>query len=181
MGFPGYRIFKSHSALNHNFKNVVYVVRNPLDVMTSYYNFCVSLGLLSGGFEAFVMSKQYGISAWTNHVRPWLYESRAEIGFHLVKYEDLHADPVRTLAKLFEFFGNFVSSEILEQAVKNSSFENSKNEEINSAYGGRPSFKNFSFFRSGRVGEGKLLWTPELVTIAKESAGDLLNFLGYSF
>lgn len=178
-GYPGYRVFKSHSGQTKLFKNVVYVVRNPKDVLISYYKYSVALGLYEGDFKRFIRSGQYGIEAWENHVRGWLCESSASTSFFLVKYEDMHADAGRVLSEMFQYFGNAVNRDYINQVVELSAFDAVRRDEETCAYGGRERLKDFRFFRSGVVGGADLQFDSEDIEYIRRVSEDVLFQLGY--
>jgi len=51
---------KSHSEYNPYYYFVIYLIRNPFDVMVSYYNFMLPHGY-KGTFKNFVYDKNFGI------------------------------------------------------------------------------------------------------------------------
>jgi hypothetical protein len=114
------------------------------------------------------------------HVGGWLDESASDVSFYLVRYEELHANTSQVLAGIFEYFGSSIDVEVLDRAVKNSSFDNSKKDEESNSYGGRVQFRDFSFFRKGQVGGDDALWTSRESDLLHCAAGDLIRRLGYT-
>ena len=148
--FPGYRIIKSHSKFNPYYNKVIYLVRNPVDVMISYYNFRVQLGHYNGDFGGFIKSPMYGALCWCEHVHNWIEKTSETISYKLIKYEDLKANTVSTMSDLYDDLGLNVEREVIEQSVEMSSLEKMRTLEERFNYSSRPQFNKFQF-----VGEKK--------------------------
>ena len=72
---PQVRFYKSHSEFLSDYVNVVYVARNPVDVMKSYYRYRHDLGSFDGSFEEFCLASPFGIDAWRRHVNSWFVDN----------------------------------------------------------------------------------------------------------
>ena len=70
--YPYYRLIKSHATYNPFYRHVVYLMRNPLSVMKSYYHFVTSHDGFHGSIYDFVKSRKHGISSWIEHVNSWI-------------------------------------------------------------------------------------------------------------
>jgi hypothetical protein len=179
-GFPGYRVFKSHSPFNPAFPNIIYLVRDPRDVMISCYQYRLGLNEFHGTLSDFIRSEEQGINAWQSHVNAWMNLTSAATPFLLVKYEELLADSVAVLERIFSYFGHVIERDILLEAAKNSVFETMKKDEQSDRYGGRTQFKDFEFFNQGTAGRGKLHLGLDEMAFIDSVAGDTLQLLGYS-
>lgn len=177
--FPGYRIFKCHSPVNPSFKRVVYVVRDPRDVMASFYKFQVGLGLFSGSISEFVRTKRYGIAAWVDHIAGWFERSSVDVSFKYLRYEDLKADPVAAIGGVFSYFGHDVPQAILHGAAERSTFAAMKQDEADKAYGGRSRLAAFSFFQRGEIRGFSEQLSPQDVTFIEDQAGAWMKFFSY--
>jgi hypothetical protein len=125
----GYRFIKSHHKSSSSYYFVVYLLRNPFDVMMSYYNFMQSSGY-KDSFEQFVLSKQYGIQNWVEHVEGWLLTNKdLAQRIHVIRYEDLIADSAHELANLFANLGLVVDESKIHKAIDSSSKELMKDSE----------------------------------------------------
>jgi len=90
-----------------------------------------------------------------------------------VRYEDLLERPHEEVTRLFEFLGADLREEVVERALRASSFETlSKGRE-------RGQEDPASFFRKGVAGDWRNLFTERDKQIYKEEAGELLIKLGY--
>jgi len=127
-----YRFIKSHSEYNPFYYFVVYLIRNPFDVMLSlYYYLSNQLDYaIQMNFNEFVRHESYGISKWVSHVESWLLKNRdLAQRLHLIRYEDIIDNPKRELLKLFMNLGIKYDDSIVEQAVDKSSREPMKKSE----------------------------------------------------
>jgi len=113
---------KSHAEFTPHYYFVVYLIRNPYDVMVSYYNFLLDHGYKTS-FEEFVKSDQ-GITAWKRHVNSWHYEKVDAQRIHFIKYENLISDTQNEIKNLYKNLGVTVSNEIINKSIDNSSIEN---------------------------------------------------------
>jgi hypothetical protein len=177
--FPGFRFIKSHSDYNPFYKNVIYVVRDPRDVLISYFYFLRDLGQHSGTLSELIRSKKYGILAWKNHVLGWLDQSPVSLPFMMVRYEDLKSKCESEISRLYGQLGFSIPEEVLKKTTELSSFSNMKALEKSLNYGGRPIGEKFQFMRKGTSGDGKLEISKADNDFILQQAGDILKRLGY--
>ena len=113
---------KTHSLPLPYHRRVIYLMRNPLDTMVSYFNYC-GLEKWNGDFTRFLNDSNYGISAYLKHVESWLGNDRAIRAF-VLRYEDLVSNPLDCLRQIFmNCFGIQISNQILQNAVDRSTKE----------------------------------------------------------
>jgi hypothetical protein len=152
LNFPGHRVIKSHSEYNPFYKKIIYLVRDPRDVMVSYYYFLRNLRLFKEDITNLIRSPLYGIEAWCRHVQGWVEKPPASDRIDFVRYEDIKSDPLRVLTRIYSLLGHQVPQEVLEQAIDLASFENMKKLEEDYNYGGDFRFPGFEFVRQGKAG-----------------------------
>ena len=116
---------KSHSEYNPYYYFVIYLVRNPIDVMISYYNFMLAYGYKED-FFTFVKNEQYGIKAWKNHINSWMYNKVDAQRIHLIRYEDLVSNTLKTIKNLYINLGVEIGDSIIEMAIEKSNLHNMK-------------------------------------------------------
>jgi hypothetical protein len=87
--FPDMRFIKSHAGYNPLYSKVIYLVRDPRDVMVSYYAFARKLGWYNGSLHDMIKDPQFGIKAWVAHANSWLDETKPSVSFNVIRYEDL--------------------------------------------------------------------------------------------
>lgn len=166
---------------------IIYIVRNPLDVLVSYShhlgkNINYTLNRLNGKEDPFapineVKSQftQY-MGAWSHHVSSWL--NQTEIPVHLVRYEDLLAEPLKYFTKAIRFSQLDHSETEIKQAIENTSFEKLKEQEANGRFVETPRHSN-NFFRKGVSGG----WRSDLSSMQVEHVinchKEVMESLGY--
>lgn len=162
------------------------VVRDPRDVACSYAPFfgldqagaveAMSHGQPNAGRPASLTGEQpWG--SWSLHTRSWL---APEVPFpvHLVRYEDLHVDPVATLGPVLAAIGLPVEEDELRRAVERARWERLQAAE--QADGFRElSPDGPAFFRRGRSGGWREELPPDLVAAVEADHGAMMARLGY--
>jgi hypothetical protein len=112
---------------------------------------------------------------WSGHVESWL--DQADVPVHLVRYEDLKADPVATLSAALSFMQMEASSAAIERAVRLSAFDNLAAQERDNGFREAPLQRRF--FRRGESGA----WRDELdrsqVARIEQDHGAVMRRLGY--
>ncbi|XP_066508811.1 amine sulfotransferase-like [Hoplias malabaricus] len=145
---------------------VIYVARNPKDVLVSYYHFHKYAKMLetpkdfNDFYEKFMDGRVYG-SCWFEHVTTW-YSLRNEMNFLYITYEDMIKDLRSVVEKICEFLGRSLSESEMENVVKHSTFKNMiHNQQAN--YSLIPSSlldqEQGRFLRKGTVGDWKNYFT----------------------
>jgi hypothetical protein len=117
---PSPRIFKTHLLPRWVPRpgRVVYVERDGLAVAASYHALYRDYFGFGGGFEAFFDrfvrgDVQYG--AWFAHVQQWRDSGRTDAW---VRYEDLRADPERTLTRVAQAIGLRIDASAVARACE---------------------------------------------------------------
>jgi hypothetical protein len=125
---PRPRILKSHHCFDPRFQKVIYVVRDPRDVVLSEYHYDIKRRAIAEDFplDQFVarfvrgeLNHPYG--TWGENAASWFYTRRGDARFLMVKYEDLEAQPIREMARIARFLGVAEDEERLAFAVEQSS------------------------------------------------------------
>jgi hypothetical protein len=132
-GIPRPRLLKSHQYFDPRYNKVIYIVRDPRDVVLSYYNWQRKYGEIedqypleryTGRFIAGDLAGLAGWGSWGEHVLSWLATRHNSADFLLLRYEDMLAEPLRELGKVATFLGIQATAETLAAAVARSSAEN---------------------------------------------------------
>ncbi|NXL87848.1 ST2B1 Sulfotransferase, partial [Alectura lathami] len=105
---------------------VIYVARNPKDVIVSYYYFHRMAKFLPDpvSFDAFLQQFLEGTvhyGSWFEHVKGWLGQ-RQLLDIFYVTYEELHQDLRGTAQRLAAFLGCPLEPETLEALEQHCSF-----------------------------------------------------------
>lgn len=177
--FPGFRVIKSHSEYNPFYRKIIYLARDPRDVMVSYYHFTTQLGYFKGDIPGFLRSKEFGVDAWRRHAKGWLEQTKASQGINFFRYEDMKREPGKVLDQIYGILGVQLPPDVLEHAVQRSSFNEMKKDEEYCTRLNLSAPKGFSFVRKGVVGGYKAELTEADDGYIEDKTGDLLPVLGY--
>ena len=115
-------------------------------------------------------------SSWSQHVTSWL--DQADLNAYLIRYEDLHTEPVRHFARLVELAGLEYNSERLARALEMSRFERLQSQEDAVGFKERPT-ESGRFFRRGKTNGWRDELTPEQIEKIIAAHGQVMNRLGY--
>lgn len=179
--FPGFRMIHSHSPYNPHFKNVLLLVRNPVEVMTSYYNYLQQLGAFSGDIRQFVDHPSFGIRAWISHTSGWLdgaRASRVRTSLCLVKYEDLRDNPASELREIYSLMGFNLPDPVISAAIERSSLKAMQADE--KRFNARnPAWVGFEHVRNEQNAGMRVPIDSDIVEKIRILARPLLDRLGY--
>ena len=123
-------IIKSHYQFLSSYDKVIYLYRDPRDVLLSYYYFYnqnrigrdeTAEWVEFGEFFNMFLRGEFRWGVWNNHVNFWV--SFASIEKCLVSFEDLFNDTYSTVKKITEFLGLDIDREVIEQAIDRVSFD----------------------------------------------------------
>ena len=133
-------------------KKVLFLVRDPRDVAVSFYFHVVNRAsereLIRKGIPQqaksltlhdFVMHEELGIPRVISHFNRWHDEMASMPHTKVVKYEQLHAEPLATLGEIMRFLDHEFSHTQLLKAVEFASFDSLSSKEKN------------GFFQSGSM------------------------------
>ncbi|KAL2086876.1 hypothetical protein ACEWY4_017935 [Coilia grayii] len=116
--------------LKDNKGKVIYVMRNPKDVLVSYVHFSNifrtfdTVSNLDQILEDFLSGKVHG-GSWFDHVKGW-FERKDEYNILFVSYEEMKMDLRSVVRKVSEFVGKSLSDEDIDKVVDRVTFENMK-------------------------------------------------------
>ncbi|KAM6323448.1 amine sulfotransferase-like [Aegotheles albertisi] len=167
------RIFATHLPyylvprdLRNKRGRVIYVARNPKDVMTSYYHFSKYSTTLEEipDFNLFMerfLAGKVVASSWLDHVAGW-YNHGEDFNILFLTYEEMKKDLRSTVLKICNFLGKKLSKEEVDSVVRQATFENMKkdpranNENLPDALVKKG---KGSFLRKGTIGDWKNIMT----------------------
>jgi Sulfotransferase domain len=138
-------LYKSYSSKEMFFnrsryrgKNILLLIRDPRDVMVSYYFQQTKRdNNYQGDVSDFIRSDKFGIVKLLRFNRLWLDNQKSFNDFLILSYEKAHSDTIDSLKQTLGFMGvKDVSLKILESAVKFSEFNNMKKLEKNNYFSG---------------------------------------------
>ncbi|MCB9140019.1 MAG: sulfotransferase domain-containing protein [Caldilineaceae bacterium] len=132
-------------------RRVIYVLRDPRDVMVSYFHFqrAHTLHNYEGDFADFIRHPKYGLEANIQHFNSW--KNRIT---HLVLYEDLKTNTDECLGNLLESVGVAPKQATIESAIELSSFNRIRSLQSATGISGQNRFtEGFRFARQGKSGQ----------------------------
>ncbi|KAK4320406.1 hypothetical protein Pmani_008715 [Petrolisthes manimaculis] len=173
---PGQRVIKCHYPLELmppdllDKTKVVYVARNPKDMVLSFYHFYKVIKVfdykdsLDSFIKLFMENDLVYCPFWPHIKQAW--QKRNHPNLHFVFYEDLKADIQGELRKINQFLSTGLTEQQLKNVVQHTSFSSMKsrgdpipdkglfNKELHQSSGG--------YFRKGVTGDWKNHFSPEL-------------------
>ncbi|KAF5205294.1 Sulfotransferase [Thalictrum thalictroides] len=189
------RLFGTHipySSLPESIKDskcrIVYLCRNPKDVIVSFWYFLQKFGAkveFDQAFELFCKGALPFGPYWEHVLEFWKLSLELPQKVLFLKYEDMKEDSNLHLKKMAEFLGYPFSSQEVDEGVvddilKLCSFQNMSTLEVNKS--GRADFDgkfaNDIFFRKGKVGDWRDHLTQEMVEKLEEITKEKLDGSG---
>jgi hypothetical protein len=185
---PRPRILKSHQHFDPRYKKVIYIVRDPRDVVLSHYNWQRKYREIDDQYpleryiSRFIAGDLAGWGSWGEHVLSWLATRHNCSGFLLLRYEAMHAEPIRELGRVATFLGIEATREALATAVERSSADNMRRMEKTQgskwvATKGRR--EDIPFVGKAKHGGWKSLLPESAVEEIESAWGPLMRTLGY--
>jgi hypothetical protein len=188
MKTPRPRIIKSHQYFDPRYPRVIYIVRDPRDVVVSQYHFQRKRHVVADQFplaeyvDRFVAGKTSFYGSWGEHAASWLATRRGRPGFLLLRYEDMVEDTGRELAKVATFLGVSATPETIAQAVERSSADRMRTLEKSQAQlftSTKNTRQDIPFVRAAKAGGWRSALPEDLALQLDQAWGPLIQWLGY--
>ncbi|HUM05566.1 MAG TPA: sulfotransferase domain-containing protein [Terriglobales bacterium] len=182
------RIIKSHECFEPRYPRVMYIVRDPRDVVISQYHYHRKCKKIEDGYpmekfvDRFVAGDTCPHGSWGENVGTWLTARHNDPRFLLLKYEDMVADTQRELGRVAAFVGIKADSERIAKAVERSSADRMRKLERAQADEcglTKDSRKDLSFVRAAKSGSWQKDLSEPLVAKIEDAWPQLMVFLGY--
>ena len=167
---------------------VVCLVRNPLDVAVSYAHYLNwpldrTIRLMDDptAHELHVPGGIFGrlpapMATWSGHVASWT--GQTHLPLHVVRYEDLLADPRAGFGAVVRFAGLERDGPRLDRAIAYSAFPRLQAQERESGFSEKQPAAP-SFFRAGVAGSWRSALTPSQVRMLVDAHGEVMERFGY--
>ncbi len=118
------RVFATHklySSWKFNKFKSIYILRNPGDVMISFYHYNNSLKkpyIEIDSLKEFIRNDKVGIKTWCKHVNSWLNNTNV-----ILTYEEMKKDTFIAIQTTLSKLGISVSNKIINYAIEKSDFQ----------------------------------------------------------
>ena len=167
---------------------VVLCLRNPKDVMVSWYHYekMVTLHRYVGDFRTYFelfMDNLVVITSYFDYVTQ-AWERRQHPNLHVVFYEDMKKDQVVNMKKVARFFGKELKNEQVSLLVDHLSFEKMKNNNaVNSEIHRNWLFcdDKEAFIRKGEIGDWRNYFTEDMNRIMDDAINKYLDPIDLKF
>jgi len=186
---PRPRIIKSHESFDPRYKKIVYIVRDPRDVLLSYYEFQLKRRVITEdcSLEEFLprfMESEFEpmTGSWRDHVLSWIATRGGLKNFLLLRYEDMLAHTQEESTKIAEFLGLDSSTERVARAVALSSADRMRRlekEQSRQWKETRKTRQDKPFVRKAASGGWKSVLPGHCVSQLEHAWGDVMRSVGY--
>ncbi len=182
----GGRLIASHEPYRREYRNAVWILRDPRDnAVSTYYHVQRVMGL-KGTFSEYLPLYIKGVfngSRWGDYVKSWLDSPLwAKGSIVRVRFEDMKADTAHELRRAVEITGYQPTEEEIEDGIDAGSLESMKKREQAShtlihreADGGR-----INAVRKGAVGDWRSHFSERDLDIFYAANGAMMEAVGYS-
>ena len=167
-------------------RGALYIIRNPADMLVSFtHHFSTdkrrAVDAINSDSHTISMERSGTVLAqylgrWSDHVLSWA--DSPDFHTHVMRYEDMQADPHGTFGAALRYIGVPEDPERLDRAIRFSSFSEVKKQESTHGFVEKPANAP-KFFRSGKVGEGRASLPSDLIARIEADHGDVMKRFGY--
>ena len=187
---PRPRVIKSHQYFHPRFRKVIYIVRDPRDVVLSYYDFQRKYRHIKDGHPLSQYVRDFVGGAlgsgdwgtWAENVQSWISTRQGQPGFLLLRYEDMSANTLHELTKLASFLRIEPETQLLSNTIERSSAERLRQLERVQAdqwVSTKNKRSDIPFVRTATSGGWKEQLPPDEIATIEAAWGPLMRYLGY--
>jgi hypothetical protein len=182
------RIMKSHQYFDARFQKVIYIVRDPRDVLVSQFHYERKRRRIGDDYSIeqfvtiFLAGETCDYGSWGTNVASWLVTREKSPNFLLLRYEDLVAHTAEELIRVASFLGRKPTPDLVIQAVERSSADHMRKLESGNASASvtKNTRTDIPFVRAAGAGSWRTA-LPEQSILALETAwAPLMKWLGYA-
>ncbi len=187
--FPRPRVIKSHECFDPRYRRIIYIVRDPRDVLISYYEFQLKRRVISDecSLEQFLpqfleSAIEPKIGSWRDHVVSWIATRGGQGNFLLLRYEEMLANTQKEASKIAAFLGFDGSPERTARAVELSSAERMRKlekEQSDKWSATKKTRRDKPFVRKAASGDWKSRLSSSCVEQIETAWGDAMRSVGY--
>ena len=186
---PRPRILKSHQYFDPRYQKVIYIVRDPRDVVLSEYHFQIKRRLIAEEFPLaefvarFLGDQQdHPYGNWFENVGSWFFTRGSHPGFLLVRYEALQSQAGPEMGRIAKFLGVRGDSASLAYAIEQSSADRMRELEKKQAHlwsSTKDTRLDKPFVRKAMAGGWRTELPQECAAMIEAAWGRLMTDLGY--
>ncbi len=183
------RLIKSHFSFDPRYPRVIYIVRDPRDVVISEYHYQRKMRTITDQYpmSEYVSRFLAGTTcpedgSWGEHVGSWLVARALDPRFLLVKYEALLSDTACELARIADFLAVSASPQRLCEIVELSSADRMRKLEASQSDASslmKTGRKDIPFVRAAKSGNWKSDLPDDLVRRIEGKWAPIMLYLGY--
>ncbi len=192
---PGARTLKTHLPLsywkehldNNPEIKVIQVIRDPKDMLVSYYKFYgmnKQLGCYFGSWDEFFemfKAKELASGDFFDWSAEWFSYLKGRENTLIVYYKDMKKDLRGHIKQLSDFLGKNLSDKVIDIITERTTFANMAKDPLLMPKD-IPFFKkDAKFMRKGAVGGWKEVFTPEQIEFVDQKCKDVLEPIGLKF
>ena len=179
---PRPRYFKSHEYFIPTYKRVIFIVRDPREVVVSYYYHNIKRNFIEPDYsmddfvDKFINGELDTYGSWQEYVGGWIGAREGD------RYEELLSNTERELKKIARFISVNPSKELILDSVEKSNFKNMRqleNKQSNTWYFSKEGRAEMNFVRSGKKNTWSEMLTESQISRIENSFGIIMKKLGY--
>ncbi len=177
---PDPRIFANHSVYTPGFPRVIYVLRDPRDVLLScWHGHRLLIKDFNLSLKEYLLLENHWPCSWAQHVEDWIFKYKHP-RLLLIRFEDAKRNTPKVLKQVLDFIGLDHDDHRIEKAVQASSFDRMRSLEENSGMmipvnGARDE----RFMRRGKVEGWRDELDPESLAIIEQKCGLVMRMVDY--
>jgi estrone sulfotransferase len=180
-----FRAVKSHESCVMNertdgYRRVIYIIRDPRDVVVSHHRFEKQLGKYTGDLDAFIKDWVYGRvwpGSWATHVASWTLErdlARRD-DMLVITYEEMHTKTLKTFGRVAGFLGLELNESDLEEVIRRTSVQRMQKKEDRSA----GKVAGFRSVNAGGTRKWERLLSPDQAQLVLDHFGAVMEHYEY--
>jgi len=185
---PRPRIIKSHQYFDPRYPRIIFIVRDPRDILLSTYHFQRKRRVIDDHYPLkeyaaqFIAGKTSPYGSWGDNVASWLVTRQGRPGFLLLRYEDMLVDAARELNKVAAFLQIPVDAERIATAVRRSAADEMRKLEKSQAHlwsTTKSTRQDVPFVRAAKAGGWRTELPEEAALQLEAEWGHIMAHLGY--
>lgn len=183
------RVIKSHFAFDPRYPRVIYIARDPRDVVISEYHYQRKTSQINDQYpmaeyvSRFIAGKTCPEDgSWGQNVASWIVTRDGGPEFLLLRYEMLLTDTMAELARIADFLGIAAGSQRLARIAELSSADRMRKLEATQSHASslmKNGRKDVAFVRTAKSGSWRSELDESLVERIETAWGPIMQYLGY--